>query len=82
MRVFRKKSSLNLTIFCTFDEKFQLSFNSIEFSVKLSFSRILGLNFHLLFNFVKFQNGWLSVDLSEFFGKFLASLNTYQLFKK
>ena len=51
----RKQSSLNLSIFCAFVEKFQLSFNSIKFSVKLSFSRILGLNFHPLSNLVEFQ---------------------------
>ena len=44
-RVSGKQSSLNLSIFCASVEKFQLLFNSVESAVKLSFSRILGLNF-------------------------------------
>ena len=42
-----KQNSLNLSSFCGFIEKFQLSFNLVEFSVKWSFSRILRLNFQL-----------------------------------
>ena len=44
---------LNLSSTCGFVEKFQPSFNLIEFSVKLSFSRIFGLNFQFSIDFVR-----------------------------
>ena len=67
-----KQSSLNLSTFLSFREKFQLLFNAVKFFGKLSFSRILRLNFSFHLMLIK-----SSVKLS--FNKILR-LNFHPLF--